>query len=304
MKVIAPNKLELIDCSLPEDDSIDGPEWDNETTYNKADIVRYKHQRYESLVSENTGNNPENTSSGVSAKWKPLGATRPWLMLDEFIETQTVGNDGALLQITVPFNRATAFALLNVEGLSAHVIVQDDQEETFFEQTYNLTRDISDFSLYEYNYSLVETKINVTATNIPMPIIGKLHIDIDPGEGSSAKLGMLVAGPEQYLGGTKYDAEIGVTDYSKKETNEFGVATLVRRSYANTASLELYLHPSRMDFISRTLKNLRATPCVWIGDNRDNGYVCLTLYGWIEDWRISCVGPNEAQVSIEIQGLI
>lgn len=304
MKVIVPNALTLLESSLAETDAADGALWSNTAAYAKDALIRHEHVRYKSLVADNKGNDPAETHSGLDAKWQKLGATAPYLMLDAFVETQTVGGQGEILNFTVPFNRATAFALLNVEGLTASVTVTDTEEGKFFAHEYGLTRDISGFSLYEYNYSPIDSKINVAATDIPMPILGTLRVAIDPGQGSQAKLGMLVAGMEQALGVTKYDAELGVTDYSKKETDDFGVATLVRRGFASSVSLQLYLRPNRMDYVARVLQGLRATPAVWIGDNRDDGAQSLTVYGWLEDWRMVCAGPDEIQLSLEIQGLI
>ena len=59
-----------------------------------------------------------------------------------------------------------------------------------------------------------------------------------------------------------------------------------------------------MDYVCQTLESMRGTPCVWIGDNSDDGHQCLTIFGWLEDFRMVCEGPNEIQMSLEIQGLI
>jgi len=152
MKVIIPNELELLECSLSETDATDGSLWDSSTSYAKAAKVRHEHISYESLAASNKGNDPSKTWSGTEAKWKKLGATLPYLMLDPYVETQTAcPTEGEVLSFTVPFNRATAFALLNVQGWEATITVTDDEEGELFRQTYGLIRDISDFSLFEYN---------------------------------------------------------------------------------------------------------------------------------------------------------
>lgn len=306
MKVIVPNKdLKLLNSSIEETDAADGTAWDASATYAAGAKVRHEHIRYESLADNNKGNNPAETYSGTNAKWKPLGATMPYLMLDEYVETQTVGKEGQVLSFTVPFNRATAFALLNVEGYTARVTVSDDEDgEEYYASEYFLIRDISAFSLWEYNYTPIESRINLVVTDIPMPITGTMQVEIDPGEGSIARLGLVVVGLQQMLGKTQYGAEVGITDYSFKQVNDFGVATLVRRSYADTMSLPLYLHPNRMDYVGRILKDIRTTPCVFVGDNRDEGHQSLTVYGWVEDWRSVYSGPNEQALTLEIQGLI
>ncbi|WP_417292431.1 hypothetical protein [Desulfovibrio porci] len=305
MKLIIPNKLELLACSLAETDEEDGVVWDASTSYAKDARVRHEHVSYTSLVASNKGNDPSKNWSGLDAKWKKIGATKPWRMLDDYVETQTEAPEGEMLTFSVPFNRCTAFALLNIEGVTATVTITDDEDgEEYYSADFGLMRDISGFSLHEYNYDPVSSRINVAATDLPMPITGVLTVSIDPGEGSVARLGHVVAGAERALGSTLYDAELGVTDYSKKDVDEFGVATLVRRSFASVTSLPLYLHPDRMDFVAHVLQGVRAVPCVFIGDNEDNGHQSLTVYGWLEDWRMVCAGPNEIQMSLEIQGLI
>lgn len=304
MKVIKPNTLELLECSVAESDDVDGVAWDETTTYSQGQKVRYEHVSYESLAGSNKGNIPSETWSGTSAKWKRLGATLPWRMLDDFVETQTVGQEGESLTFTVPFSRATAFGLLNLTGATVHVTVTDDDEGVFFDKTYSIVKDIDDFSLYSYNFDEIQSVDTLLATGIPMPISGTLAVEIDPGSGATASVGHVIVGRDRSLGGTLYDAEVNITDYSRKEADEFGVTTFVRRSYAKRASLELYLHPRQSDFVASILQELRATPALWIGDNIDNGYTALTVFGWVEDWRSVYSGPNEQQLSVDVQGLI
>lgn len=303
-KVIKPNKLEILECSVAESDDVDGVTWNASSTYSQGQKVRYEHVSYESLADSNKGNKPSETWSGTEAKWKKIGATMPWRMLDDFVETKTSGPEGQPLTFTVPFSRATAFALLNLEGDTVHVTVTDDDEGVFFEQTYSIVKDIGDFSLYSYNFDEIEAVDTLLATDIPMPISGTLAVEIDPGSGFTASVGHVIVGRDRFLGSTLYDVEVGITDYSKKETDTFGVTTFVRRSYAKRASLELYLHPRQSDFVASTLQDLRATPAVWIGDNTDSGYTSLTIFGWVEDWRSVYSGPNEQQLSVDVQGLI
>ena len=55
MKIIIPNKLELLSCSVPEDTD-DGSEWSEDTTYSKDDKVQKDHIAYSSLDDDNKGN--------------------------------------------------------------------------------------------------------------------------------------------------------------------------------------------------------------------------------------------------------
>lgn len=303
---IPPNTLTLLTCSVAENDATDGVVWSAGTTYSAGQKVRHNHKTYSSLASGNAGNNPETSSSGTEAKWMPVGATMPWRMLDDYVESQTVGAEGKPLTFSVPFNRATAFGLLNVEGATCTVRVEDDEEGVYYEETVDLVKDISGFSLFEYNYSLIQTVDTVVRVDLPMPITGTLHVSLDPGgEGSVAKVGHVVVGRGIDIGATLYGASVGRTDYSVKETNDFGQTTLIRRSSAGYVKCELYHHPNRADFIAKTLDDLRSRPVLWMLNNPlKTNHSSLVVYGWIEDWKTVFEGPNEQELSLEIQGMI
>lgn len=308
MKVIVPNELSLLSCSIAESDTVDAPLWDAGKTYSQGQKVRYNHVIYESLLDGNKNNAPDTQWSGVEAKWKKMEATLPWKMLDDYVETQTRAPLEQNLSFCVPFNRADSFAFLNLEGSTARVRVYDDDEpdgeEVIYDQETNLIADIWHLSLYEYNYLPITSIKHLTVTDLPQVFSGRLCVDIDPGTGATAAIGHVVAGKAYKLGYTQYGAELGFTDYSRKITDEFGVTTLVRRSFASRESLPVYLHPDQMDYVAGILQEVRGRPCVWIGDNGDYGHKSLTVYGWLEDFRMVCEGPNENQLSLEIQGLI
>lgn len=305
-KAIPPNVLDLIQCSVQETDDADGVVWALSATYTKGQKVRHKHQSYESTVDSNKGNEPSKiTSSGTENVWMPLGATVPYRLIDEFVESQTSGADGESLTFTVPFNRATAFGLLNLEGFTLTVEIEDDDEGLMFSETYNLIKDISDFSLWQYNYLPIENVDAIVKTGIPIVISGQMRVTITSGgDGSFARCGMVVVGRDVDLGGTLYGAQVGVLDFSRKETNDFGQTTLVKRSYASTASVDLYHHPDKADYVASTLKKLRAQNVLWVLDNQDARFSSLTIYGWLEDWRSVFEGPNEQQLALDIQGVI
>lgn len=135
-----------------------------------------------------------------------------------------------------------------------------------------------------------------------MPILGTLEVTLSGIEDPA--IGHVVCGRTSVLGKTKYGAEVGETDYSRKETDEFGVTTFIRRASASNMSLPLYLHPDQSDAVKRILTNLRATPALWVGDNRDEGFEALTIWGWKEEHRLVYAGLNEIEFKLDIQGLI
>lgn len=331
MRVIVPQTPELLSTSVEEKDEVEGLTWDHAKTYAQGEKCKYLHVAYESLCDDNLNMNPEATWSGEDAKWKKLGATMPYKMLDEFIETQTVADAGQKLSFCVSYDRCDAFALLNVQGydLRAHIWDTDYRPEqivwpsewefwndiphlslweyNFLSVTsaWRLIQDISSLSLYEYNYSPIVCVNTFFRTDTVMPLHGKLCVEIDPGHNDvKCALGSIIVGRSHKLGWTKYDAELGFIDYSRKSTDDYGHTTLVRRTSANSMSLPLYLHPVRFDAVKQTLDATRGIPCLWVGDNIDKGVQSLTVYGWLEDYRMVYSGPNEVQLALEIQGMV
>lgn len=303
--VIPPNELTLLECSLEESDANDGVAWSASATYGSGQQVRHKHRVYVSLVDGNRGNDPETSTSGTTATWMPVGATRPWRMLDEYVETQTVGDEGKPLTFAVPFDRATAFGLLNIAGATCTVRVEDDEEGVYLEETIELVRDIGGLSLFDYNYDLIEMETSVVRVDLPLAITGRLHVRLDPGgEGGTAAVGAVVVGRGIDIGKTLYGAKTGVTDYSVKKTNDYGYTTFVRRGAAPYADVTLYHHPSRADFVNGVLTELRSRPALWVLDPRPGGHTSLSIHGWLEDWDTVFEGPNEQELSLTIQGLL
>lgn len=307
MKVVEANALTLTACSIAESDAADGAPWSSATTYARDALVRYNHVRYQSLVASNVGNDPsvEANTSGTDKKWRILGATGPYKMLDDFMETQTVGTAGTPLTFTVPYDMADAFTLINLSADSVTVKITDGEggEGVLFEETIEMVEDISSLSLYEYCYSKIDNRTELTRSDVLFGIGGTLEVTINA-EIQAPAIGHVVVGTTTTLGITKFEAETGVSDYSKKIVDEFGVAKLEVGPFATPIKLPLYLHPDQNDYVTRKLKYLRAKPCLWIGDNRDDGHEALTVFGWLQDWRSVYRGTNEQQLALEIQGLI
>lgn len=306
MKIVKPVPLTLSACSVSETDAVDGATWSSTTTYSTGQKVRYNHVSYQSVVDSNLNNRPDQNYSGENAKWMLIGATMPYRMLDNYVETTTDGTAGGNLTFTVTFSRGDSIALLNMTGVEVDITVTDTSDSTtVLDVEYSLIEDIDSLSLYEYFYSPILTKDTYVNTDLAIAISGQMSVTIKSGGGSVVpSIGHVIVGRRQSVGVTKYGAEVGITDYSKKEVDAFGVTTFVRRSYAKNASLSLFTQPDRDDKVSIMLSDVRATPILIQGSNVDTDYAALTIYGWLEDWRMVYEGPNEQEIRVEVQGLI
>ena len=305
MKIIIPNKIQFETCSVSETDAIDGVAWNNSTTYSEDTLVRYNHVTYRSMMNGNVGKNPEQNYQGEDPAWQRVVATMPYRMLDDYIETRTYAPAGQTLSFSVPFSRADSFALLNMGGENLHVHIEEANGTVIYDETMVLTHDISDVSLFEYYFTLVNADDITIKTDVPVTGNGTMTVTITPQSVTHQPyISHVIVGRNWYVGETKFPAEIGITDFSKKTQDDFGVTTFVKRSYSRNASLSLFVRPDRMYAITKILSDLRATPVFIEGGNRDQGQEALGIYGWIEDWRSVYEGPNEIELRVEIQGLI
>jgi hypothetical protein len=119
--------------------------------------------------------------------------------------------------------------------------------------------------------------------------------------GSDLSVGVIMLGQQQLYGlGIKYGARVGIQDYSRKETNEFGDTVLIKRAFAKRANVDLFLDKSEVDPLQLELSRIRATPVLWI---LSNDYESTTLFGFYKNFDVLISYPEHADCTIEIEGL-
>ena len=107
--------------------------------------------------------------------------------------------------------------------------------------------------------------------------------------GGSIELGTLQTGPV-----------IGITDYSRRATDDFGVTTIVERGFARTLSVRLAVPIDAVDQLQRDLAALRAQSVDWIADDAIES---LQVEGFFKDFSIDLATPPISYCSLSIEGL-
>lgn len=93
---------------------------------------------------------------------------------------------------------------------------------------------------------------------------------------------------------------IGIIDYSRRETDDFGVTTVVPRGFARQMSVRVKIATEMVDDVQRQLAALRATPATWIADDRFNS---LRIEGFYKDFSIDLAIPPVSYCTLTIEGL-
>jgi hypothetical protein len=297
MRVIKPTVLTsamLISSTVPETDHA---AYAAGTTYALgARVIRTStHRIYESLQDANTGHTPETEKTW----WSDVGPTNRWAMFDTEINTQTVGADGVLTVVIQP-GPINSLALIGMDATGLTITMVDGVGATVYSRTVDLDNtQIVDF--YTYCFEPRDFLREVVLTDIPVYGAGQITITLT--SGSTPRLGALIFGSAIEIGDTKYGAQLGIVDYSKIETDEFGTTTFIRRNNAKRINVPILLSNSRLRYVSKKLQELTATPCVWIG-SAEYIFSPLITFGFFEDFSVTISYPNHSECNLEIRSMI
>lgn len=119
--------------------------------------------------------------------------------------------------------------------------------------------------------------------------------------GSTINCGAALYGTTVSLGDVEYGATVGIEDYSRIETNEFGISTLVERGFLKQASYSVNVTDAQLRRVFSTLAALRATPSVWIASDTVN-LSPLNVYG-VPTFNVNVQYYGYSNVTIEIKGI-
>ncbi len=108
------------------------------------------------------------------------------------------------------------------------------------------------------------------------------------------------AGETIELGDVETTPTIGITDYSRRVTDDFGVTTIVERGFARKMSVKLGVPFDDVDVLQRRLASLRATPALWVADDR---FASLSLRGFYKEFEIDLAVPPLSYCTLTVEGL-
>lgn len=268
--------------------------WSAGTTYAKDAVVDYLTNYWISLVNNNTGNQPDTSPT----QWALVGPDNVHAMFDEQVSTATASTSPLTVVLTP--GSVNALALLGLVGDQVVVTVTDGAGgPTVYTKTVSLDGTlIADW--YQYFYEPYVQISEVVLTDLVPISTARLTIALT-GTGT-IKIGNCSFGTQYQIGDAEYGAGLGIIDYSKKETDEFGITTFVRRDFSKRLSARLMLENAQINRVSRLLSDLRATPAVWILAD-DTQYQAGTVYGFFRDFQVEIAYPVQSFVSLEIEGL-
>lgn len=296
-RVVKPMEISdeiLIACNVPE---AEYDEYSLTKNYSLGErvIVVSTHLVYESAAGNNLGNSPDSSPT----LWIEVGPTNRWKMFDGSNSTQTAQVTEISCTIR-PLSPVSALAVLNFEhAASLHVVVTHSTYGTMYDETVDLSSVAESAGWWEFFFGSRSTKNQ--AILLDLPAIPGADIAVTLSGDDNLAIGVLMVGEiREFSDGVAYGAKLGIQDYSRKETNEWGDTILVQRAYARRATFTLRLPAAQVDMTLRLLSDLRATPCLWIATTLYEG---ATIFGFYKEFDVLISYPTYSDCSLDIEGL-
>lgn len=308
MKVIKSVTIEgakLNTSNLVEPDATyDPPAWNAATNYGVGDLVARSttHMVYRRL---DPGGTDATLPENAPTLWKPIYAVNKWAMFDKSVGSKSRKSGAGLQSIVVkvrPGEAVNSMAFFELEATTVRVRMYDNPGgAVVFDQTINL--DVTPL-LDWYMYFFEPFSLRNTFTLFGLPPYPNCEIEVTISKETSVAAGTVVFGTVYTTGSTAYGVTAGIRDFSKKDEDEqSGVITLEQGRFRKTMRARFKLDESQVNFVHNLLSSLRATPCVWIGDN-GVGLEPLIVYGFYRDFQLDLPGPKHSYYSLEVEGMV
>jgi hypothetical protein len=311
MNVVTPAKIldeYLVSSNVPEDDET---EWDSgDAPYSENDVVMVtttangasiaSHRIYRSTADTNNEDPTLRTTYDSGGDdvlwWEDLGPTNRWKMFDEVVQRQTENADSieVVLELDQLFD---TIAFLNVDAVTIDVEIEIDSE-VVYDETINMLQDDDVGDWWEYFNIPINYRENAVVINVPgyqdATLTVTFHFD-----GGTAKVGAMVPGVAENIGRTQYGLELGIQDFSRKETDG-GLSTIDEGPFLDDQRALVKIETGKFDRVNRLLKSRRALPTVYFADADFPGTL---LYGFFVDFRIMIPGPRVSECMLELEGI-
>jgi hypothetical protein len=131
----------------------------------------------------------------------------------------------------------------------------------------------------------------------------QLHIEIAT-QGGTAACGLVVIGTSVTIGSTSPSPEIGIADYSKKNTDILGRTYLSQGNWAKTNDIQFWIDNDALDMVYKALASLRGEAVVFDANNDNTSYESLIVYGFWKNFDVIIPCATISKCSIEVEGLI
>lgn len=276
----------------------DYPVWSSTTTYALAAriINTTTHKIYESLQATNLNRNP----LSEPLWWIEVSPTNRWAIFDTSVSTTTNQANNITYKL-IPAQIVDTIGVLNLTDATDINITVYSPSAGRVVYTKSIEVGILPLTPSWWDWFFGIRRRKTQDIQIDLPPYGDAVITLEIIGGADLSVGVLIMGQLKEFGiGISHGAKVGIQDYSRKETNEFGDTVLVRRAFTKRANVDLLLNSTEVDNFQFYLSDIRAKPCLWICSN---DYEALTIFGFYKNFDILISYALHSECSLELEGL-
>lgn len=278
------------------------PEWSSATTYALgANVVYGIYGTYKSLQSSNLNHTPPIVSPFTDAYWVRTGPTNKMAMFDDQVSSASTGTSDIIFAVVG--SAIDSVALLNIQASKTSIAVTDKDTKAL---VYHNSQQLSGGeSLDWYGYFFYDADTQKTSSiYLDIPPAANSLITVKVSGTGTISVGSYINGQIKALGNTQYGVSAGIIDYSKKETDEFGNTTFIKRNFSKRMNASVSLTNANLNRVQRILYDLRATPVLWIASTDAQFEEPLIIFGFYRDFSTEISYPTHSICNLQVEGLI
>lgn len=270
--------------------------WVSGTSYAALARVIYQHKIYERVIAGAGTTTPDLDITN----WLYVSYTNRWRMFDNVISNVSSRVGGITFTLT-PSQSVDSLILLNVNASSVRVVMNDSVAGVVYDQTIILSGNEGITNYYSYFFNTIADK-KTTAAFLGMPSYPTATITVTISSGSAlAEVGEVVYGMKTIVGRTNYNTAIGIKSFSRKEVDEFGNVTVVKRRNSKYCEYDIDIDNYKLNEIQRFFSDIDSVPCVFIGNETMDE---LIVYGFYSEFKATIAFPTVSKCSLRVEGLI
>lgn len=281
--------------NIPEDEY---PEWVSGASYTALDKVIYQHKIYERIVTGSGTTTPDLDQ----INWLDSGYTNRYRMFDNTISSVSSRVGGIEFTLT-PNQVINGIALLNVNASTVRVVMTDPIEGVVYDRTKELRSSSNVIDYFSYFFApLINLGDLNTAVFLDLPNrpTATTTVYISSGTGL-VEVGEVVYGIQYVVGRTNYGTAIGIKSYSRKEVDEFGKVTVIKRKNSKYADYDVDIDNVNLASVQRLFADIDSVPCVFIGNTEMEE---LIVFGFYSDFKATISFPTVSKCTLRVEGLI
>lgn len=290
----------LLASNIPEPDAGDPALWLIGTTYALGDRARLAatHRIYQSLQAANTGNDPSLTAS--AAWWVEVSGTNRWALFDTSVSSASAC--ASPLQVAFKPGIVDALVFIGLVGNTVDIRATDGPGgPLIYSRTIDLQVPVVN-DWYSYFFEPFRQVALIVLADFP-PYLNAI-VSVTVSGDSAVAAGMCIPGRTYTIGGTQYGITAGIRDYSRKVVDEAtGAISIQQRKFAKTLRCNIRADSALFNEITEKLESLRATPCMWVGDDTGS-QAPLSVFGFYRDFRLAVDLPTGGIYQLEIEGMV